>query len=87
MARLPGSQPNVIAETDTLGNVQDWYIYGLGLAYKLMPDGTTYTYHFDSRGSTIAMTDATGQIVNEYSYGLMADGWASLKERPIHSAM
>ena len=44
-----GSQPNVIAETDTFGNVQDCYIYGLGLAYKLMPDGTTYTYHFDSR--------------------------------------
>ena len=64
-----GKLPNVIAETDTLGNVQAWYIYGLGLAYKLMPDGTTYTYHFDSRGSTIAMTDATGQIVNEYSYG------------------
>ena len=59
----------MIAETDTLGNVQDWYIYGLGLAYKLMPDGTTYTYHFDDRGSTIAMTDGTGQIVNEYSYG------------------
>jgi RHS repeat-associated protein len=59
----------VIAETDTLGNVQAWYIYGLGLAYKLMPDGNIYTYHFDSRGSTIAMTDGTGQIVNEYSYG------------------
>ena len=64
-----GSLPNVIAETDTLGNVQDWYIYGLGLAYKLMPDGTTYIYHFDDRGSTIAMTEGTGQIVNEYSYG------------------
>jgi RHS repeat-associated protein len=59
----------VIAETDTLGNVQAWYIYGLGLAYKLMPDGNIYTYHFDSRGSTIAMTDGTGQIVNQYSYG------------------
>lgn len=69
MARLPGSQPNVIAETDNLGNVQDYYIYGLGLVYKLMPDGSTYTYHFDSRGSTIAMTNATGQIVNQYSYG------------------
>lgn len=64
-----GKLPNVIAETDTLGNVQDYYIYGMGLVYKLMPDGTTYTYHFDSRGSTIAMTDGTGQIVNEYSYG------------------
>ena len=31
----------------------------------MMPDGSTYTYHFDSRGSTIAMTDGSGNIANQ----------------------
>ncbi len=69
-----GRLPNMIAETDSTGKPSAYYIYGLGLAYKLLPDGETFTYHFDSRGSTIAMTNSTGRIVNQYSYG----PWASV---------
>jgi RHS repeat-associated protein len=64
-----GNLPNVIAETNSKGKAQAYYIYGLGLAYKLLPGGQTFTYHFDSRGSTIAMTNSTGRMVNKYSYG------------------
>lgn len=60
--------PNMIEATDAAGNAISYYVYGLGLVSKILPDGATYTYHFDSRGSTIAMTDASGRIVNEYAY-------------------
>jgi RHS repeat-associated protein len=76
-----GNLPNVIAETDPAGNVQAWYIYGLGLLYKLTPDGATYAYHFDDRGSTIA-TGGTGQIVNQYSYGPYGERLAAVEATP-----
>lgn len=52
----------------TINGVSTYYVYGLGLIseetnadYKL--------YHFDYRGSTILLTDGTGQITDSYSYG------------------
>jgi RHS repeat-associated protein len=60
--------PNVIAETDIGGSAISYYVYGLGLVSKITPDGKTYTYHFDSRGSTIAISDSTEKIVNKYAY-------------------
>jgi RHS repeat-associated protein len=60
--------PNVIEETDAVGNAISYYVYGLGLVSKITPDGKIYTYHYDSRGSTIAISDSTGKIVNKYTY-------------------
>lgn len=60
--------PNVIAETDENRNITAYYIYGLGLTSKVMPDGTAYYYHYDSRGSTVALTDAGQNITDAYAY-------------------
>jgi RHS repeat-associated protein len=40
----------------------------MGLIEKITPGGQSYTYHYDGTGSTIAMTDSSGNIVNEYAY-------------------
>jgi RHS repeat-associated protein len=56
--------------------VTNYYIYGAGLLYEITETATTtntLTYHFDYRGSTIALTDKTGNVTDriEYSaYGL-----------------
>lgn len=59
---------NVLAETDAQGAVQAYNIYGLGLIARILPDNTTHYYHYDSRGSTVALTDATEAITDSYSY-------------------
>jgi len=74
--------PNVIAETDAGGAVTAYYIHGIGLCYKLLPDGSIYAYHFDSRGSAIAMTDAAGQIANRYAYSPFGEVFSSSEETP-----
>ncbi len=58
----------VLCETDANGAITAYYVYGLGLAYKVSPDGTHYYYHFDPIGSTIAITDDAKNVVNSYAY-------------------
>jgi RHS repeat-associated protein len=58
----------VLCETDANGAITSYYVYGIGLSYKVMPDGTHYYYHSDPIGSTIAMTDDARNIVNSYAY-------------------
>ena len=62
------SLAQVIAETDSSGNVIYYYIYGLGLVSRIDAGGNAQYYHYDSRGSTIAMTDASGNITEAYAY-------------------
>ncbi|MBQ7935822.1 MAG: hypothetical protein IJ333_05680, partial [Clostridia bacterium] len=51
----------------TLGNEVTKYVYGLGLIGEEV--GAVYrTYHFDYRGSTVALTDATGTITDTFEY-------------------
>ena len=56
--------------------VTNYYIYGAGLLYQVTETATatnTLTYHYDYRGSTIALTDGNGNVTDriEYSaYGL-----------------
>lgn len=48
--------------------VTNYYIYGAGLLYQVTEaaSGTnTLTYHFDYRGSTVALTDGTGTNVTD----------------------
>ena len=59
---------NVLAETDTSGAVQAYNVYGLGLIARILPDNTTHYYHYDSRGSTVALTDATEAVTDSYAY-------------------
>ncbi len=65
---INGSLSNVLAETDGSGNITTYYVYGLGLISKILPDGTDSYYHYDSRGSTIALTDAGESITDKYAY-------------------
>jgi RHS repeat-associated protein len=59
------------------GGVTNFYIYGQGLLYEITETAgstNTSTYHFDYRGSTVAITDQNGNPTDliEYSaYGLM----------------
>ena len=56
--------------------VTNCYIYGAGLLYQVTETATatnTLTYHYDYRGSTVALTDGNGNVTDriEYSaYGL-----------------
>jgi RHS repeat-associated protein len=52
--------------------VTNYYVYGAGLLYEIDVAGTNTTtlyYHFDSRGSTVALTDTNGNITDRMEYG------------------
>jgi RHS repeat-associated protein len=58
----------LLAETDSIGNITAYYVYGLGLISKITPSNEAYYYHYDGLGSTIAITDSNGSVVNKYAY-------------------
>jgi RHS repeat-associated protein len=59
---------NILAETDGSGTMTASYVYGLGMVARILPDGSELIYHYDSRGSTIGLTDASGKVTDAYSY-------------------
>lgn len=63
-----GALSQVLAESDSGGNITAYYVYGLGLITKVTPAGNAYHYHYDGIGSTIAITDSLGNVVNKYAY-------------------
>jgi len=75
------SQPalsQVLVKTEVDGT-QIFYVYGLGLIGQ-EKDGEYLSYHFDFRGSTVALTDETAQISERFQYspyGLLLNGDAS----------
>ncbi|WP_233277825.1 RHS repeat-associated core domain-containing protein [Paenibacillus durus] len=56
-------------ETDGQGQAKARYVYGLGLIGREDASGDYQTYHYDRRGSTVALTDETGQTTDTYTYG------------------
>jgi RHS repeat-associated protein len=47
---------------------QTFYVYGLGLIGQ--QDSTGYSvYHFDFRGSTVALTNSSGAVADRFTYG------------------
>lgn len=58
----------ILMETDDSGNPINYYIYGYGLVSRVKADNTTHYYHYDARGSTVAMTDMSENISHSYSY-------------------
>jgi RHS repeat-associated protein len=60
--------PQLLAETNTAGNIMAYYTHGLGLIAKMTLQGESYQYHTDMRGSVIAISDTTQKIVNQYGY-------------------
>lgn len=74
---INGKLANVLAETDGSGAITAYYVHGLGLISKVLPGGMASTYHYDSRGSTIALTDAGQNVTDAYAYdtfGSVANG-------------
>jgi RHS repeat-associated protein len=57
----------LLEERDEQGNLVARYLYGLGLIVRDGPEGPRI-YHYDSRGSTIALTDGSGTITDRYAY-------------------
>ncbi len=47
--------------------VKTFYVYGLGLIGEEM-NGQYRSYHFDYRGSTVALTDGSGQVIQRFQY-------------------
>jgi YD repeat-containing protein len=65
---LSGDRPRVVVETDSSGTPLAWYVYGLGLLWKVTADGTPYFYHFDGDGNVVAVSNPTAGVVNTYRY-------------------
>jgi len=71
------SQVLVKKEAD---GTKTYYVYGLGLIGQ-ETGGEYLSYHFDYRGSTVALTDETGTVVERFlysPYGLLLCDDASL---------
>lgn len=59
----------VLMETDNSNNPIYYYIHGLGQIARIDASGNYHYYHYDYRGSTIAMTDDNKNITHQYQYG------------------
>jgi RHS repeat-associated protein len=58
-----------LCETDSSGNVTRYYIWaGFRLLAHLEADGTVRYYHQDELGSTLAITDESGSVTDEFAY-------------------
>lgn len=58
----------LLEEHDGDGNIVARYVYGIGVISRSDSAGGLSVYHFDSRGSTIALTDTNGRITDSYAY-------------------
>jgi YD repeat-containing protein len=65
---LSGARPRLVAELDSGNSPIAWYIYGLGLLWKVTADGKAYFYHFDGDGNVVAVSNPQSGVVNEYRY-------------------
>ena len=55
--------------------VTTYYVYGPGLLYQVTENGpmtNTLTYHYDIRGSTVALTSDNGLVTDRMEYSLYA---------------
>ena len=58
----------VLQITNEHGGLEKRFVYGLGLIAEEDATDEYHVYHFDERGSTLAMTDDEGSIVNRNAY-------------------
>jgi YD repeat-containing protein len=65
---VSGAAPRVMMETDDAGSPVAYYVYGLGLLWKVTADGQTYFYHFDGDGNVVALSSPAAGVVNRYRY-------------------
>jgi len=62
------AEGNVLAQADGSYNITRYYIQGLGLLAMVTSADNVYCYHFNSTGSTVALTDQSQVVVNTYAY-------------------
>lgn len=79
---LNGPISQALEETDSAGNVTSYFVYGHGLISKITPDGQRYCYHYDSRGSTVSITDGDENITEKYAYDEFGKILASEETNP-----
>ena len=65
---LNAGMSNVLAETNSAGVVQNYYVHGLGLISRIDNAGLRFTYHYDQLGNTIAVTDDSNIVTESYTY-------------------
>jgi RHS repeat-associated protein len=63
----PNAKLSQLLEATKANGEKTIYIYGLGLLSQEI-NGKKLYYHYDLRGSTIALTDESGNIVDRWSY-------------------
>jgi RHS repeat-associated protein len=63
-----GSLSQVLGVFNTSGAGSEFFVYGLGLICKVDAAHNAEFFHYDSRGSTIAVTNGGGQIQRAYAY-------------------
>ncbi len=61
---------NVLVQRASNGTIERYYIYapGFGLVAHIDANGTARYYHGDHLGSTIALTDASGNVTDQFNY-------------------
>ena len=65
-----------LAETDVQGNITRYYVWsGSHLLCHVEANGIVRYYHADELGSTLAMTDETGAVTDQFAY--MPYGYAT----------
>jgi RHS repeat-associated protein len=66
---IDANQPyaQVVEEYSPSGNVQATYVYGLDLISQTLTGATSF-YHVDGLGSTRALTNASGNVTDTYTY-------------------
>jgi RHS repeat-associated protein len=68
----------ILLERDSVNNPTRYYIYGLGLISSIDANTQDYSYyHYDFRGSTVAITDIYDSITHRYQYGPFGELWQS----------
>ena len=60
--------PRPLVEMDEEGQIQQYFIWGMGLHYALDADGNPLVYLFNHRGDTLAVVDKKGEVVAAYDY-------------------
>lgn len=60
--------PNVTAECDDANSPQRFYIHGLGLLASIDTSNDVQTYHANHRGDILALTSASGVVMESYGY-------------------
>jgi len=66
----------IIAEYNSSGTLLRKYVYGPGIdepVAMITASGTKYYYHFDGLGSVIALSNASHNIVEQYSYDVFGE--------------